>query len=104
MIILRSQPKDNQCTAVVLVIVLLVVIPKELGDSEVPPFDPYVSCFTDSLKGHETAVGGADEAIRVVGRIDRTCARLEFAVEELVEGFLVLTRELLCTAERTSTY
>jgi hypothetical protein len=87
MVILRSQPKDSQRAAVVPLIVLLVVLPEELGDREVAPFDPNASRFTDSLKGHETTVGGAHEAVGVIGRFDRPGRRLEFTIEELVEVF-----------------
>jgi hypothetical protein len=43
-------------------------------------FDPELRRLVDGGKGHELAVRGTDEAVRVVRIFDWTCGRFELSV------------------------
>jgi hypothetical protein len=80
MIILWSQAKDRQCSPCVTLGLILVLVPKKASDGEFTAFYPELRRFVDGRKGHEPAVRGTDEAVRVVRIFDWTCGRFEFSV------------------------
>ena len=59
---------------------MYLLVPKKASDSEFTAFYPELRRFVDGGKGHEPAVRGTDEPVRVVRIFDWTCGSLEFAV------------------------
>jgi hypothetical protein len=87
MIILRRQPKYRQRTPDIPVRVVLIHLPKQLGNGKLTALDPQPRRIVDGGECHESTVSSADETVGVVWFLDGTCGGLQFAVEKLVEAF-----------------
>ena len=66
MIVLRSEPKDTQRTTSILLRLILVIVTQQTAHGEFSAFDPDLGGFAHGLERHETAIGAAHKAIRVI--------------------------------------
>lgn len=83
MIVLGRKPEDCKRATVVLVCLRSILLAEESGDGELAAFDPQTSGFRHGFECHEAAVGGADEAVRVIGSLDWAGRGFEFPGERV---------------------
>jgi hypothetical protein len=86
-VILRRQSEDGQRATNISVRVGLVCVTQQTRNSELAALNPELGCLLDRRKCHEAAVSSTDQAVWIVGCLDKPSRRFHFSVEELIEGF-----------------
>lgn len=80
MVILGSKSENGEGATRIVGCLVLVCVPEEPSNRELPSLDPEARGLTDGFKGHEAAICCTDQSVRVLRTLDWASRRLKFSV------------------------